>query len=205
MILKMHPFASEVDDAPLDNTALEIVARNKPQVIIVDLEEANADTPELIRQLRAAAADSNILVLSGLGDTKLTREALAAGAQGVVLTIQPPAVLFAAIDSLCGSTPMPMEDRTADSTVCLIDEKSSARNNNGTPTGFIGSLTSREVEIVQSLAKGLKNKQIADKLCIKEATVRRHLTLIFSKMQVTSRQQLLIAAQRHGLIEFGVV
>jgi DNA-binding NarL/FixJ family response regulator len=189
----------------LGNTAVEIVARNKPQVIIVDLEEANADTSELIRRLRAAAADSNILVLSGLGDTKLTREAIAAGAQGVVLTIQPPAVLFAAIDSLCGFAPRPMDDRPADSTIGMIHERPSASKDDQTRAGFVGSLTSREIEIVQSLAKGLKNKQIADRLCIKEETVRRHLTLIFSKMQVTGRQQLLIAARRHGLIEFGAV
>jgi DNA-binding NarL/FixJ family response regulator len=205
MILKMHPFASEVDDAPLGNTALEIVARNRPQVIIVDLEEASADTSELIRQLRAAAADSNILVLSGLGDTKLTREALVAGAQGVVLTIQPPAVLFAAIDSLCGFAPRPMGDRQAGSAIGLIHERSSARNNDQTRAGFVGGLTSREVEIVQSLAKGLKSKQIAERLCIKEETVRRHLALMFSKMQVTSRKELLIAVQRDGLIEFGAV
>ncbi len=205
MILKSHSFASEVDDLPLGGTAVEIVARKRPQVIIVDLELADADTSELVRKLRAAAADSNILVLSGLGDAKLTRDAIAAGADGVVLTIQPPAVLFAAIDSLCGFAPSPMDDRPAQSAVGLIHDRSSGKSNARTQTELIGSLTSRELEIVHSLAKGLKNKQIAERLCIKEATVRRHFTEIFSKMQVTSRQQLLIAAHRKALIEFGAV
>ena len=205
MLLKTHPFASEVDDILLGANAVEIIARKKPQVIIVDLELADADTSELIRKVRAAAEDSNILVLSGLDDAKLTREALAAGAEGVVLTIQPPAVLFAAIESLCGSAAGSMDIRPAQSAISLISDRSSVRTNDRTQAGFSESLTSRELEIIHSLAKGFNNKQIAEKLCIKEATVRRHLTLIFSKMHVSSRQQLLITAHHHGLIELGAV
>ena len=205
MILKTHPFAAEVDDVPLGANAVEFVVRKKPKVIIVDVELADTDTSELIRKLRAAAADSYIVVLSGLDDTKLTREALAAGADGVVLTIQPPAVLFAAIESLCGSAAGSMDIRPAQSAISLISDRSSVGPNDRTQAGFNESLTSRELEIIHSLAKGFNNKQIAEKLCIKEATVRRHLTLIFSKMHVSSRQQLLITAHHHGLIELGAV
>jgi DNA-binding NarL/FixJ family response regulator len=203
MILKTHPFASEVDDVLLGANAVEIIVRKKPHVIIVDLELADADTSELIRKLRAAAEDSYILVLSGLDDAKLTRDALAAGAEGVVLTIQPPAVLFAAIESLCGLAPRPVDHRPAQSAIGLIGGRSSAGGNDRTRAELNGSLTSRELEIIHSLARGFKNKQIADRLSIKEATVRRHFTVIFSKMQVSSRQQLLIAAHQQGLIEFG--
>jgi len=203
LILNTHPFASEIDDVPLGATAVETVVRKKPQAIIVDLELADADTSKLIRKLRAAAVDSRIVVLSGLDDMKLTREALAAGADGVVLTIQPPAVLFAAIGSLCGLAPGFIDSRPAQSAIGLIGERSSARNDDRTRVGIKRGLTSRELEIIHSLAKGFKNKQIAERLLIKEATVRRHLTLIFTKMQVSSRQQLLIAAHQGGLIEFG--
>src|SRR5678815_4049597 len=88
-ILKTHPFASEIDDVPLGATAVETVVRKKPQAIIVDLELADADTSELIRKLRAATSDSYIVVLSGLDDMKLTREALAAGADGCLLYTSP--------------------------------------------------------------------------------------------------------------------
>lgn len=204
MILKAHPFASEVDDVLLGANAMETIVRKKPQVIIVDLELADADTSVLIRKLRAAAEDSYILVLSGLDDADLTREALAAGAEAVVLTIQPPAVLFAAIEALCGFPPRPMDHRPAQLAIGLISDESSAISNDRTRAEvFHGRLTSRELEIVHSLARGFKNKQIADRLNIKEATVRRHLTVIFSKMHVSSRQQLLISAHQQGLIEFG--
>ena len=206
MTLKVHPFMTIItDDVSAGANAVDIVVRDKPQVIIIDLELSDADPLALIRGLRSAAAYSHILVLSGLDDAKLTREALAAGAEGVVLTIQPPAVLFAAIESLRGFAPRPVDHRPAQSAIGLIDDRSSVRSDDRTRAGFKESLTSRELEIVHSLARGFKNKQIADSLNIKEATVRRHFTQIFGKMHVSSRQQLLIAAHQQGLIEFSAV
>jgi DNA-binding NarL/FixJ family response regulator len=205
MILDTHSLVSEVDDVPLGATAVEIVALKRPQIIIVDLELADVNTSELIRKLRAASADSNILVLSGLDDTKLTREALAAGAGGVVLTIQPPAVLFAVIESLCGDVPRSMGPQPAQPATGVISDTPSTRTTDLKRVGFIESLTSREREVIQSLAKGFTNMEIADRLCISETTVRHHFTAIFSKLHVSNRQQLLIAAHQQGLIEFGAV
>ena len=202
LTLKESPLVSEITEVAVGSQAVEIVVREQPQVILVDLKLADTNTSELIRAMRAAATDSHILVLSALSDETLTREALAAGAEGVVLTIQPPAVLFAAIESLRGFAPRPVDHRPAQSAIGLIDNRSSVRSDDRTRAGFKESLTSRELEIVHSLARGFKNKQIADSLNIKEATVRRHFTQIFGKMHVSSRQQLLIAAHQQGLIEF---
>ena len=203
MILNESPFASEITEVAVSSEALEIVVREKPQVVVIDLKLADADTSALIRALRAAAADSHILVLSGLDDDSLTREALVAGAEGVVFTIQPAAVLFAAIDSLCGGVPRSMATGPAQSAPSLVSHRPPARTNDLNQTGFIESLTSREREVLQSLAKGFTNVEIADRLCISETTVRHHFTAIFSKLHVSNRQQLLIAAHRQGLVEFG--
>ncbi|MEK7349891.1 MAG: response regulator transcription factor [Nitrospirota bacterium] len=203
MILKEAPFVSEIAEIAMGSQAVEIVAREKPQVIVVDLKLADADTSALIRAMRAAAADSHILALSGLNDETLIRKALAAGAEGVVFTIQPAAVLFAAIESLCGGVPRYMDPRPVQSADGPISDRPSARSNDLTRTGFIESLTYREREVIQSLAKGFTNMEIADRLCISETTVRHHFTSIFSKLHVSNRQQLLIAAHRQGLVEFG--
>lgn len=204
MILKTHPFvATTINEVSSSSTAMDTIVREKPQVVIVDLELSDGDPLALIRVLRSAAADSYILVLSGLSSETLTRGALSAGAEGVVLTIQPPAVLFAAIESLCGCAPTPMASRPAQSATGLISDRPSARIMDLTRTGFIESLTSREREIIHSLAKGFKNKEIADRLCISETTVRHHFTVIFSKLHVSNRQQLLITAHQQGLVEFG--
>jgi DNA-binding NarL/FixJ family response regulator len=202
LTLKEAPFVSEVTEVAVGSQAVEIIVREKPQVIVVDLELADTDTSAL-RALRAAVADLHILVLSGLNHETLTRGALAAGAEGVVLTLQPPAVLYAAIASLFGGVPRSMDPRPAQSAAGLISGRPSARNNDLPLSGFIENLTSREREVLQSLAKGFKNTEIADRLCISETTVRHHFTAIFSKLHVSNRQQLLIIAHQKGLVEFG--
>lgn len=203
LTLKESPLVSEITEVAVGSQAVEIVVREQPQVILVDLKLADTNTSELIRAMRAAATDSHILVLSALSDETLTREALAAGAEGVVLTIQPPAVLFAAIESLCGSVPRPMDSQPAQFATGLTGGRPSARSNEQRRVGFIESLTTRERQVIQSLAKGFSNMEIADKLCISETTVRHHFTAIFSKLHVANRQQLLIAAHQQGLVEFG--
>ncbi len=203
MILKEFPPVSEITEVAVSAQAVEIVVREKPQIVAIDLKLVDADTSALIRALRTAAPDLRILVLSGLNDEALTREALAAGAEGVVFTIQPAAVLFAAIESLCGGVPRSMASRPAQSAAGQISYRPSARSNDHNRAGFIESLTSREREVLQSLAKGFTNVEIADRLCISETTVRHHFTAIFSKLHVSNRQQLLIAAHRQGLVEFG--
>ena len=203
LTLKESPLVSEITEVAVGSQAVEIVVREQPQVILVDLKLADTNTSELIRAMRAAATDSHILVLSALSDETLTREALAAGAEGVVLTIQPPAVLFAAIESLCGSVPRPMDSQPAQFATGLTGGRPSARSNEQRQVGFIESLTTREREVIQSLAKGFSNMEIADRLCISETTVRHHFTAIFSKLHVANRQQLLIAAHQQGLVEFG--
>jgi|CXWL01.1.fsa_nt_gi DNA-binding NarL/FixJ family response regulator len=201
MVLQDYPFVAEIDVIPLSATAVDIVVRRKPQVSIVDLELSDADPLRLIRELRSAAADSHILVLSRLSDEKLSREALASGAEGVVLNVQPPAVLFAAIESLCGFVPKPAVSMSEEPANGLLNSRSLGGGNDVSRKGFIESLTARECDIVHALAKGLKNKEIADKLCISETTVRHHFTQIFSKVNVTSRQQLLIMAHQRGMVE----
>ena len=201
MVLKDYPFVAEIDVVSLGATAVDIVVRRKPQVSIIDLELSDADPLRLIRELRSAAADSHILVLSRLSDEKLSREALASGAEGVVLNVQPPAVLFAAIESLCSFAPKPAVSMSGQPATVLLNGRSLGGSNDVSRKGFIESLTARECDIVHALAKGLKNKEIADKLCISETTVRHHFTQIFSKVNVTSRQQLLIMAHQRGMVE----
>jgi DNA-binding NarL/FixJ family response regulator len=204
MTLKVHPFMTIItDDVSAGTNAVDIVVRDNPQVIIIDLELSDADPLTLIRGLRSAAADSHILVLSGLDDAKLTREALAAGAEGVMLTIQPPAVLFAAIESLPGFVPCPMGDRPAQSADNLMGDRPSSKSYEPTRQGLIESLTPREWEIIRLIAKGFKNKEISGRLCIAETTVRHHLTSIYSKLHVSTRQKLLIMAHQRGFLELG--
>lgn len=199
LILGTDPLISKIVDIPVGAHARDIIVREKPQVIIVDLDLSDADPSAVIRELRMASTDSRILVLSGLNDSKTIVDALSAGAEGVVLNVQPPAVLIAAIESLSCFAPRPAGDRSAQSADCQISDMSSAESKDLAPTGSIESLTTREREIIVLIAKGLRNKSIADRLYVSDTTVRHHLTSIYSKLHVSSRQQLLIMAHQEGL------
>lgn len=176
--------------------AAEVIGRDKPDVVLVDLDLL--DALDLIRTVRETVPDSLILVLSGLDNVGSARQALSGGASGIVLNIQPPGVLLAAIESLCP------DEKSVKHTAITADATDGETTREVTeserPAG-ISSLTIREREVISLLAKGLTNKDIADQLCISETTVRHHLTNIFSKLDVSSRQKLLILAHRHRLVE----
>jgi two-component system, NarL family, nitrate/nitrite response regulator NarL len=69
------------------------------------------------------------------------------------------------------------------------------------PAKKIAELTKRENEIIALVAEGLKNKEIAERLCISSATVRHHLSAIFAKLDVRDRLKLVIFAFRQGLVD----
>lgn len=176
--------------------ALEVIGREKPDVILVDLDMP--DAVDLILTLRGAVQDSRIIALSSLDDNGTTRRALGAGASGVVLDVQPQQVLVATIESFYA------ESRSAKTQLSASEshheDNHQSEKETQEPTK-IGTLTAREREIISLLATGLANKGIADKLGITDTTVRHHLTNIFNKLDVSSRQKLLVLAHRHRLVK----
>ncbi len=106
---------------------------------------------------------------------------------GIVLNTQPAVVPLATIDYLC---------RLLTGTVGGDSARPAA------PKYLDASLTEREQEIILLAGRALSNKNIAERLCISSTTVRHHLTRIFDKLGVTSRQKFLLRAHQHGLVEF---
>ncbi|MGH7231983.1 MAG: LuxR C-terminal-related transcriptional regulator [Nitrospiraceae bacterium] len=199
MILDTHPHIVVIGEVSLARKALEIADRECPQVVLIDLDLSGVDVVRLIRDLRKSAEQSLVLLLSSLGDGDLTRKALCSGAAGVVLKVQPPAVLIAAIESLCAVEPQSDHGKIRSAPFLLASHSHAKPPEQEMQR--INALTRRERDIISLIGKGLKNRGIADHLCISETTVRHHLTNIFSKLEVSDRQQLLIWAHRYHLVE----
>lgn len=178
------------------NTAL-VITREKPEVIILDMDIADANVLDLVREFRKSAQDAKILLIGGFSDQEGMHQALQAGAHGVVLKVQPLAVLLAAIESLCdrGRSLGTPESSSMDKSPLQLAPKGWPENDG------MNSLTAREREIIEWVSKGLSNKEVADHLCICNTTVRHHLTSIFDKLEISNRQQLLIFAHQCGLIQ----
>jgi DNA-binding NarL/FixJ family response regulator len=112
-------------------------------------------------------------------------------------------VLVAVIDSLCQAIRSSVNDKGGEvsSTFLTSPRPIPFTNTEAAALRLPDGLTEREREVIVLIGQGLSNKDIADRLCISGITVRHHLTSIFDKLGVTTRQKLLIRAHQFGLVE----
>jgi len=179
---------------------VESLVRQHPEVILLDLDPNGIDALGFLRNLEKLTRSSAVIILSDLGNDELVRKALALGAAGIVLKLQPPSALIAIIQSLNSSAKQAFEENgSGNHAVAVTGLETVGRASK--KSGKIDSLTTREREIIRLIAAGLKNKEVASRLRISDITVRHHLTSIFSKLDVSNRQKLLILAHEHGLVE----
>jgi two-component system nitrate/nitrite response regulator NarL len=197
MLIENHKGMVVVGEAGTRIDALAIAAREKPQVILLDLDMGNESGLDFLRELLDAAAGARVVMLTGVRDPEAHRRAVHLGAMGLVLKDKATEVLIKAIEKVhAGEVWL---DRSL--TASVLSEMSQAREiRRADPDARrISSLTDREREIVGLVCEGLKNKQIGDRLFISEATVRNHLTSILSKLELSDRFELALYAYRHHL------
>lgn len=175
-------------------TSDRLLAECRPDVFIVDLE-TERDALDIINQIREAVPTSKIVLLCGLGDKDRTREAFAAGVDGIILKVQPPEVVLAVIEALYAVAKPPAAlDRRSEGKMGLDLTFTKQADSDLPPPAWPEALTEREREIIRLVGQGLSNKDIAYKLSISDSTVRHHMTSIFDKVGVPNRQKLLIHA-----------
>lgn len=197
MLIENHKGMVVVGEAGDRFDALAIAARERPQIILLDLDMGNESGLDFLRELLDAAAGARVVMLTGVRDPEAHRRAVHLGAMGLVLKDKATEVLIKAIEKVhAGEVWL---DRSL--TASVLSEMSQAREiRRADPDARrISSLTDREREIVGLVSEGLKNKQIADMLFISEATVRNHLTSILSKLELSDRFELALYAYRHHL------
>jgi DNA-binding NarL/FixJ family response regulator len=202
-ILEAQPAIRVLGEISSRRASADIVLRHSPNLVLIDLDPHAADILGTIETLLKAPGEAALLVVSDLNDHELARRALALGASGLVLKIQPPSVLIAMICELCpgccddlAPTRATTKDGHHRKDRILIKPAAGAK-----ALLKINSLTAREREIVSLVGLGLKNKDIANRLSISDITVRHHLSSIFCKLEVADRQKLLILAHQYGLAD----
>jgi len=165
-------------------------------VAIVDLGLPDGDGVELIRDLRALNPHALVLVVTAQADRQRWAEALEAGAAGV---LHKSASLDQIIDAIRrlhagGHLLSPAE------LLGLLRLASERRTRDAVARAALGKLTPRERDVLQALAEGLSDKEIAQRLHISVETVRTHMVNILGKLGVESRLQALVMALRHGFV-----
>ena len=191
-MLETVPDIELVGEAVNGREAVSGVAKLRPDVILMDLVMPEMDGIEAIRHIKAQQPKACILVLTTFAGEDKIFPAIKAGALGYHLKDASPEELVQAIRQVYRGQPSlhPIIARKV-----LQELASPAAERPPTPE----PLTQREVEVLQLVAQGLDNQQIADKLVISEATVRTHVSNILGKLQLASRTQAVLYALREGL------
>jgi len=173
------------------------LARNlRPDVVVLDLYMPELNGLEATRQIHHELPRTEVLIFTMHETEQLVREVLAAGARGYVLKSDAGRNLVNAVEALSHHKPF----FTAKVSQTLLDAylKTHVDNEDGQS---VRSLTPREREIVQMLAEGKSNKEVASRLSISVKTVETHRATVMRKLEINSIVELVHYAIRNGLVE----
>jgi len=185
-----------VADANRSN-AVEIINRERPDIILFDLQVNGLNGLDLIRAALNSTNQARLLVLTETLDLEAHRRAVHMGAMGLVLKDRAAEVLIKAIEKVHDGEVW--LDRSLMASVLSERSREERPQTLDLNASRIASLTGRELQVVELVCLGLKNKQIADRLFISESTVRNHLTSILAKLELSDRFELALYAYRQHL------
>jgi two-component system nitrate/nitrite response regulator NarL len=188
---------SVVGEAEDGKVATELVAKIRPDVLLLDLLMPNLPGLEALRAITTAGTDVHTVLLCSAISTKQVLEALQLGARGVVLKGKV-AELIPAVDAAMKGRYW-IEGQDVSNVVQVVQQLTETVRQQVSPTNRF-SLTARELEIIGLITQGCMNRDIANSLSITEETVKRHLTNIFNKVGMSNRLELALFAIEHGLV-----
>lgn len=192
-LLSQYPDIRVVGEAEGGPTALELVAKLQPDVILLDIRLAGVSGLDLAPQLRHVHPESRIIILTSYDDEGYLLEAAQAGTHGYLLKSASAEILAEAIRAVHAG-----ERRLSPS---LIDKVLRQFENLAVQQIHEESgLSQDEINILHLIAEGATNKEIAEKLHFSEVTVKRRVQDIFAKLEVDSRLQAAVEAVRRGLV-----
>jgi len=188
-LLATEPTIEVVGEAQDGREAMSKASKLQPDVILMDLVMPGMDGLEATRRIRACCPDTRILVLTSFAGDDQVFPAIKAGALGYLLKDSAPEDLVQAIQQVYQgeSSLHPSIARKLLRQLCQPAEQ------------VPESLTEREIEVLQLVAQGQSNREIAGLLSISEATVRTHMSNILAKLNLCSRTQAALYALREGL------
>lgn len=189
MLLTEEDWIEVVGEAGNGVEAAAKTAELTPHVILMDLVMPEMDGIAATRHIRKAHPQSQILVLTSFAEDQRVRDAIQAGAIGYLLKDVLKADLLKAIQSAARGEPTlhPEAQRQ------LMRQVTTPQNT------LLDVLTSREVDVLRLIARGLSNKEIAANLFLTEGTVKGYVSAILAKLEVADRTQAALYAVKNGL------
>jgi NarL family two-component system response regulator LiaR len=190
-LLATEPDLELVGEASDGLHAVSKVRGLRPDVILIDMLMPRMDGLEAILEIRKDWPEAKIIVLTSFSDDEKVFSAIRNGALGYLLKESSPQDLLQAIHSVARGEGF-LSPTIASKVMRELNQPPKLP-----PTK--DPLTEREVEILQLVAQGLTNDEIAEKLVVSERTVRTHVSNILAKLQLANRTQAALYALKEGL------
>ena len=185
-MINTEPDMEIVAEATDGGQAIGLFARHNPDVTVLDLRMPVMTGIQVVTAVRAQNKNARILILSAMSGDEDIHKALEAGVAGYVLKDSTEEKLIPAIRAVAAGQRWIPED---------VAKRLSSRR-------LFEDLTSRELQVLNKLIKGMANKQIADALDISENTVKGFLKNILAKLHVADRTEAVAVAIQRGIIHF---
>ena len=191
-LLESRPSWQICAEAADGRDAVEKAARHKPQIAILDIGMPLLNGVEATRQIRKSSPATEILILTMHESDDLVQQVVEAGARGYLLKDEADRVLLDAVHALSQHKPF-FSTRVSEAAV-ISDASDNAKSSRS-------RLTPREREILQLLAEGKSNKEVASLLNISVNTAEAHRANIMLKLDVRSLAELVLYAIRNNIIQ----
>lgn len=172
-------------------TDQSVIAKARPDVIVLDLDGTNLGLVDALERCRAAAPDARICALTMRPTPEIMQRCLAAGADGYIIKDVTPAELIRAV-KLVATGETYVDPRVAGGWL--------RRRSTGNRRADLNELSARETEVIRLIAEGLSNKEISARLNLSEKTIKNHISRIFSKLNIYARTQAAVHAIKLGLL-----
>ena len=186
LALSRSPRIRVIGEASDGKSAVTMTERRRPDVVIMDLRMPDMDGLEATEQILSKMPGTAVLIFTAYGERSLMQRGLESGARGYILKETPHETLIRAIEKVAGG------DTFVDP--ALMAEFIAGK-------GQMEVLTPREREILQLLADGMSNVDVAAKLFISQETVKSHVRHILAKLEADTRTQAVAIALREAMID----
>ncbi len=206
MILEAEPDIEIVGEASDGADALELVQAHEPDVVLMDIRMPGMDGLTATGQVLAAAPHARIVILTTFDDDEYVYQALRVGASGFLLKSADGDALVSAVRVVAAG-----EALLAPEVTRRVIERfaTTSQGADTTPADdaahvpspeAIGDLSDREVEVLQLIARGMSNAEIAKELWVSSTTVKTHVSHILTKLGVRDRVQAVVEAYESGIV-----
>jgi DNA-binding NarL/FixJ family response regulator len=198
VLLDVHDGIEVAGEAADGEEALALAATLEPDVILLDLKLPGLDGVTVLTELRARGIGARVLVLTSANDPAQVSRAVQAGASGFLYKDVDPDALIRAIRAVNDGNLLLAPGAAGTLVAGSSPAGDGWRPGGPPPRGGLGALTLREREVLDQLARGRSNREIARELHVSEKTVKTHVSSVLAKLGVQDRTQAALYAVRHA-------